>query len=126
MSGANNEARRRLSDLIASGECGKGQHVLYNFLLELDGLTAKVDKLDGLPTKVDKLDERVGKIETGNEAALKAINDKLEKLQDDQAPLRVVMWAWEKLKSAGLVAVLIGWLFQDQPTVAAIIKALTH
>lgn len=116
MSGANNEARRRLSDLIASGECGKGQHVLYDFLLELDGLTAKVDKLDG----------RVEKLETDTVSELKAVNEKLGKLQDDQAPLRVAIWVWEKLKSAGLVAVLIGWLFQDQPTVAAVIKALTH
>lgn len=123
MSGANNEARRRLSDLIASGECGKGQHVLYDFLLELDGLTARFDTLDG----------RVQKLENETVSELVKVNKKLdeqtarqEKLEKDQAPLRIVMWAWEKAKSAGLLAVLIGWLFQDQPTVAAIIKALTH
>lgn len=123
MSGANNEARRRLSDLIASGECGKGQHILYDFLLELDGLTSRIDTLDG----------RVQKLENETVSELIKVNNKLDqqaarqkKLEEDQAPLRIVMWAWEKLKSAGLVAVLIGWLFQDQPTVAAIIKALTH
>lgn len=123
MSGANNEARRRLSDLIASGECGKGQHVLYDFLLELDGLTARFDTLD----------DRVQKLENETVSELVKVNKKLdeqaarqEKLEKDQAPLRIVMWAWEKAKSAGLLAVLIGWLFQDQPTVAAIIKALTH
>lgn len=123
MSGANNEARRRLSDLIASGECGKGQHVLYDFLLELDGLTARFDTLDG----------RVQKLENETVSELVKVNEKLdeqaarqEKLEEDQAPLRIVMWAWEKAKSAGLLAVLIGWLFQDQPTVAAAIRALTH
>ena len=99
--------RRRLTDKLALDECGAGQRILYDFLTEMDSVMGRLERLE----------IRVGGIE-------EKILERLDALEEEQKPIRVIKWAWEKFKTSGLALVIIAYTFRDHPHIEAILKAL--
>ena len=101
------EFRRRLTDALPADDCGKGQHVLYAFLVEIDGILDRVtdaEKVARLAHEVacDALDqskkarETMDKVEQGVE--------RLQPLVELQGRIQPMLKLYEKAKSIAVLA----------------------